>query len=112
MFIRAKVISGKKYYYLVESYRSNGKVCQRDLAYLGKMNTVEAAVRELKADVAGWEGSRLKAMELLQEQKTDHMKEKFIKFAKRSEMRRDRAQRQLDKIKAALPGECVGKAVV
>ena len=36
MFIRAKKIKGKTYYYLVENKRIEGTVVQRVLKYLGK----------------------------------------------------------------------------
>ena len=34
-FIRRKKVKGKTYYYIVESYKDNGKVKQRVLCYLG-----------------------------------------------------------------------------
>jgi hypothetical protein len=43
-FIRTKLVKGIAYYYLVESYREDGKVRQRVLAYLGKHSTVNAAL--------------------------------------------------------------------
>ena len=36
MFIRTKKQGNQEYYYLVESYREDGKVRQRVLKYLGK----------------------------------------------------------------------------
>ena len=35
MYIRAKLINGKYYYYLVESERAAGRIVQKMLAYLG-----------------------------------------------------------------------------
>ncbi len=34
-FVREKIIGGKKYYYLVENKKINGKVRQKVLAYIG-----------------------------------------------------------------------------
>jgi hypothetical protein len=39
-YVRAKLIKGHRYYYLVESYRRNGKVKTRTLKYLGATPTV------------------------------------------------------------------------
>lgn len=39
-YVRRKRIQGHDYYYLVESYRLNGKVRSRTLKYLGKTPTV------------------------------------------------------------------------
>lgn len=39
-YVRRKRIRGHEYYYLVESYRHNGKVKTRTLKYLGKSPTV------------------------------------------------------------------------
>ena len=35
-YVKAKTIHGKRYLYLVESYRKNGKVKKRTVRYLGK----------------------------------------------------------------------------
>ena len=35
MYIRAKLINGKYYYYLVESERAGGRIAQKILAHLG-----------------------------------------------------------------------------
>ena len=98
MFIQSKLVDGHKYFYLVENYRDKDKVRQRELAYLGKMPDIKSAIDELQAAVAGWENSRIQALEFLAEQKTDRMKNEFIKYAKTYEKRRDRAQQRLDKI--------------
>ncbi len=45
MFIVKKVISGKEYYYLNRTFRENGKVVSKSIAYLGK----DKAESELKA---------------------------------------------------------------
>jgi uncharacterized tellurite resistance protein B-like protein len=44
----------KTYYYLVESYRENGKVHQRTLAYLGEYPTVEEALAGLPKEIEEW----------------------------------------------------------
>jgi hypothetical protein len=44
-FVRTKRIGGVEYYYLIESYREDGKPRQRVLAYLGAFATVQAALR-------------------------------------------------------------------
>jgi len=44
MFTRSKIVDGKKYYYLVESYREGGKVRQRTLAYLGRVGNPDGAL--------------------------------------------------------------------
>lgn len=42
-FVRRKSVKGIGYFYLVESYRADGKMHQRVLAYLGRHETVKAA---------------------------------------------------------------------
>lgn len=37
VFLRKKVFEGKEYYYLVENYRKNGKVHQKNLKYVGSV---------------------------------------------------------------------------
>ena len=44
-FVRRKRVKGIGYFYLVESYRADGKMHQRVLAYLGRHETVKAAYR-------------------------------------------------------------------
>jgi hypothetical protein len=46
MFVRSKVVKGRTYYQVVESYRSGGKVRHRTLASLGTCPTVEEAYHE------------------------------------------------------------------
>ena len=41
MYIRAKFINGKYYYYLVESERMGGRVAQKTLSYLGRREDAE-----------------------------------------------------------------------
>ena len=51
MYIRAKFINGKYYYYLVESKRINGKTVQRSLAYLGEKEEAIAYAEKHKLKV-------------------------------------------------------------
>jgi len=44
VFIRKKKIKGKNYYYVVESYKSKGRVKQRVLYYVG---TAESLLKKL-----------------------------------------------------------------
>lgn len=44
MFIRIKKISGKSYFYLVESTRVNGKVMQRVIEYIGNSSSLASRV--------------------------------------------------------------------
>ncbi len=46
-YVRKKRIKGHDYYYLVESYRQNGKVRTRTLKYLGTSPEVPAEYRHL-----------------------------------------------------------------
>ncbi len=46
MFIRAKFINGRNYYYLVESARLGGRVVQRTLAYLGSREEAEGYAKK------------------------------------------------------------------
>lgn len=50
-YIRAKEQRDRTYYYLVESYRRDGKVRQRMLAYLGEYPTVEMAITEYQKKI-------------------------------------------------------------
>lgn len=54
-FIRKKTINGREYHYLVESYRSNGKVKQKTLAYLGRHPSVQAKVEWLGRRLRTWQ---------------------------------------------------------
>jgi hypothetical protein len=45
--VKPKRIKGKTYYYLVESYRENGKVKKRTLKYLGATPQVPEELRPL-----------------------------------------------------------------
>ena len=45
--VKRKRIKGKTYYYLVESYRENGKVKTRTVKYLGTTPDVPADLRPL-----------------------------------------------------------------
>jgi hypothetical protein len=51
MFIRTKNQNGRRYHYLVENYRDQGKHCQRVLAYLGPYPTIEAAIADLPKQI-------------------------------------------------------------
>ena len=44
-YVRKKRVKGRDYYYLVESYRCDGKVRTRTLKYLGKDPTVPEEFR-------------------------------------------------------------------
>jgi hypothetical protein len=82
-FIRAKTQKNAKklrwperqptsgtYYYLVESYRENGRVRQRTLAYLGGYSSVEDALARLPQDIAWWKDKALpRAQQSLDEAK-------------------------------------------
>jgi hypothetical protein len=46
-YVKKKSIKGCDYYYLVESYRRNGKVKTRTLKYLGKSPDVPSEYRHL-----------------------------------------------------------------
>ena len=52
-FIRAKVVKGKAYYQLIETYREDGRVRQRVLAHLGRDSTFEAAIETYERRL-GW----------------------------------------------------------
>src|SRR5919106_3038766 len=43
--------TSRTYYYLVESYRENGRVRQRTIAYLGRYSSVEDALTRLPKDI-------------------------------------------------------------
>jgi hypothetical protein len=62
-FIRAKHQKSRgrerTYYYLVESYRDNGRVRQKTLAYLGKYPSVEDALALLPQDIERWKEKTL-----------------------------------------------------
>ena len=45
-FIRVKKISGKYYYYLVESSRINGKVRQKVVKYIGKSKNLVSMIKD------------------------------------------------------------------
>jgi len=49
-FVRSKSIKGKKYYYLVESYRINGGVHQKNLKYLGNVMPNKETTNELNLE--------------------------------------------------------------
>lgn len=51
VYIRAKVVRGRPYYYLVKSVRDSGSVRQIVLKYLGKE---KPSVEELNKIVAGY----------------------------------------------------------
>jgi len=44
MYVRIKTISGRRYVYLVEGRRENGKVVQRSLSYLGVLPIVALGI--------------------------------------------------------------------
>ena len=46
-YVRRKRLKGRDYYYLVESYRQNGKVKTRNLKYLGTAPHVPAQYQYL-----------------------------------------------------------------
>lgn len=46
-FIRTKNIKGNEYYYLVESYRKNGRMHQRTIKYLGKKKPTEKEIQRI-----------------------------------------------------------------
>lgn len=46
-YVRRKRLKGNDYYYLVESYRQNGKVRTRTLQYLGTTPEVPAKLQHL-----------------------------------------------------------------
>jgi len=48
VFIRRKKVKGITYYYIVESYKEDGKVKQRVLCYLGTANSVLRKFKNLK----------------------------------------------------------------
>src|SRR5579872_3402771 len=54
MFIRRKLVNGVTYYALVESYRQNGKVCQRVIVPLGQSSTIKEAIAKAEADIEFW----------------------------------------------------------
>ncbi|MFH0979030.1 MAG: hypothetical protein V1837_07065 [Candidatus Woesearchaeota archaeon] len=47
-FIRSKIINGKRYYYLVENHRVNGKVMQKVLRYIGTKDKLVSIIGEAK----------------------------------------------------------------
>lgn len=47
-FIRSKKVNGKRYYYLVQNSRVNGKVVQRVLKYLGRHNELIKLLRDIR----------------------------------------------------------------
>jgi hypothetical protein len=48
-YVRRKRLKGRDYYYLVESYRQNGKVKTRTLQYLGTTPQVPSQFQHLLA---------------------------------------------------------------
>jgi hypothetical protein len=62
-YVRAKRQKSRErertYYYLVESYRENGRVRQRTLAYLGKYSSMEDALARLPQDIERRKGKTL-----------------------------------------------------
>jgi hypothetical protein len=48
MFIRRREINGTAYFSVVETYRDDGKVCQRTVVSLGQFSTVEAAIEDCR----------------------------------------------------------------
>src|SRR5262249_8813214 len=54
MFIRSKVVKGRTYYQVVESYRDCGRVRQRTLASLGTHPTIEGARAEALEKYLTW----------------------------------------------------------
>ncbi len=50
VFVRIKKNKGKEYYYLVENYRNSGKVCQKNLKYLGSVVPNSTMLRTLKEE--------------------------------------------------------------
>jgi hypothetical protein len=51
--------TNRTYYYLVESYRENGRVRQRTIAYLGRYSSVEDALTRLPKDIERWKDQDL-----------------------------------------------------
>lgn len=51
MYIRAKFINGRNYYYLVESKRLGGRVVQRMLAYLGSREEAEGYAKKESLEI-------------------------------------------------------------
>jgi len=47
-FIRRKKVKGKTYYYIVKSYKDNGKVKQRVLLYIGTADSLYEKLIKLK----------------------------------------------------------------
>lgn len=47
-FVRSKIIYGKRYYYLVENRRVNGKVRQKVLKYLGSQKELVDLIGDKK----------------------------------------------------------------
>jgi hypothetical protein len=78
-FIRAKTQKSdygeSTYYYLVESYRDNGKVRHRTLAYLGKYPSVEAALEGLPQDIEKGKKWLTRLQGWLDKDKADYEKE-------------------------------------
>jgi len=52
-YVRRKRLKGHDYYYLVESYRRDGKVRTRTLKYLGRTAQVPAQFQHLLASRCG-----------------------------------------------------------
>ena len=100
MFTRSKIVDGKKYYYLVESYRSDGKVRQRTLAYLGKMDSVKGAMDLWEEELAALTKATQEALAWAEDPKRVSQKSKFLEFADRFEKRCKRLRKQIEKIRS------------
>ena len=48
VFLRTKIISGKTYFYLVESKRIDGKVRQKVVKYIGTQENLGNMISEMK----------------------------------------------------------------
>jgi len=54
MFMRKKIVKGKTYYYLVESYREGGKTKQRVIKYLGNFRPAIMSERNWDWTTCRW----------------------------------------------------------
>ncbi len=55
MFIRRKIVRGKTYFQVVETYRDGARVRHRNIVSLGQHPTPEGALRGVRADIKNYE---------------------------------------------------------
>lgn len=96
-FVRKKTIKGREYHYLVESYRDNGKVKQKTLAYLGRHPSVQAKVEWLGRRVNLYRGHIEENRALIHTRK--YARESIERYTRIV----SKAEQELEALKAVVP---------